>query len=346
VIGSKIEWCDDTVNAWWGCTKVSPGCAHCYAETIAKRVGRDVWGPAAARWLRVEAAIRELDAIATRSDREGRPRRVFMQSMSDLFEDREDLRDPRARVFEALHRIGRRITPLLTTKRAEEMAAEAKRLGWPEAAWALVTVENQEQTKRIPYALQVGAPVVGLSMEPLLEAVDLGGFIEPHFIERAAAHLKRGRYPLSGKAEHRRVGWVIVGGESGPKARPMHPMWARSLRDQCVAAGVPFFFKQHGEWAPICDLDEEATNKLYVSRRKAEDWENQEVIDDLYGRRCTVQQLVLRTDGDHREVDDPEAYRGDLPGWPAMLAFKVGKGRAGRVLDGRTWDEIPTGGVA
>lgn len=255
---TKIEWADDTVNAWWGCTKISPGCAHCYADEMGNRFGVQ-WGDSAERRLRVEAAVRELVRIANRGDREGRPRRVFMQSMSDLFEDRDDLRDPRARIFEALNAINQdrvRLIPMLLTKRAEHMAAEVKRLGLPPGAWVGVSVENQAAAdERIPHLLRIPGAVRFLSMEPLLGAVDLTR-VRDDLVDGGRVDALRGWVGdldapgAWAPPTRRKVQWVIVGGESGPKARPMHPAWARSLRDECVWAGVPFFFKQWGEWGP------------------------------------------------------------------------------------------------
>lgn len=248
---SGIGWTDDTVNSWWGCQKVSPACLHCYAEGFAKRTGKDVWGPSAGRMIRVDAAIRELHKIAARGDREGRPRRVFMHSMSDIFEDRDDLRDARAKEFDALHAINKdrvRLIPLIVSKRAEFMATEIQRLGVPNGAWVGCTVEDQQRAdERIPYLLRIPAAVRFLSVEPMLGAVDLSGYVEEDLMRRAAGRLRRGLYPLSGSAERARVSWVIAGCESsGPRLgkRPTDPAWLRSLRDQCSAAGVPFFLKQ------------------------------------------------------------------------------------------------------
>ena len=130
--------------------------------------------------------------------------------------------------------------------------------------------------------------------------------------------------------------WVIVGGESGPNARPMHPDWARSLRDQCAAAGTPFLFKQWGEWKPISDMTEDEYRPLYRSNRKARDYERQEIIDDLYGETCTVPTLSLQLDGEHKDTLDVGAW-----GKGAMMAFKVGKKRAGRLLDGIEHNGFP-----
>lgn len=308
---TKIEWADDTVNAWWGCTKISPGCAHCYADEMGTRFGVQ-WGDSAERRLRVEAAVRELVRIANRGDREGRPRRVFMQSMSDLFEDRDDLRGPRARIFGALNAINQdrvRLIPMLLTKRAEHLVAEVTRLGLPPGAWVGVSVENQAAAdERIPHLLRIPGAVRFLSMEPLLGAVDLTKLwchncetddhvrfdppAQPGCVECDSEVGPAGWLDPCADERQGGISWVIVGGESGPKARPMHPAWARSLRDQCVEAGVAFFFKQWGEWAPE-DRPEELAQAVA---------------------------LDLLTDG---------------------MVRRLGKHAAGRLLDGREWNEVP-----
>lgn len=246
---SKIEWTDHTFNPWEGCQKVGPGCDHCYAETRNARYAGGTavnWGPGAPRrrtsvanWrkpLAWNAAHAEFFA------QHGRRQRVFCASLADIFDNAVD---PlwRREVFDLI-----RATPnldwLLLTKRIgitqrlfDECHMDPPDGGsgydWPANVWMGASIVNQEEADRdIPKLLLVPARVRFLSMEPLLGPVDL-----------RQAHFAPVRLP--------RVDWVIVGGESGPGARPMHPAWARGLRDQCVAAGVPFLFKQWGEWAPI-----------------------------------------------------------------------------------------------
>lgn len=252
---SGIGWTDDTVNGWWGCQKVSPACLHCYAEGFAKRTGKDVWGPSAARSIRVDAAIRELHKIADRGDREGRPRRVFMHSMSDIFEDRADLLEPRAKEFDALHAINKdrvRLIPMLVSKRAEFMAAEIKRLGLPNGAWVGCTVEDQQRAdERIPHLLRVPAQVRFLSVEPMLGPVDLSEYMsapDPGYQWDCLCPLiDPADTPCPACESGGGLHWIIAGCESsGPRvgSRPTDPAWLRSLRDQCVAAGVPYFLKQ------------------------------------------------------------------------------------------------------
>lgn len=260
MMDSRIEWTDDTVSPWWGCAKVSPACMHCYAETFDARGlvdGGGHWGPSAPRFIRVDKAIADLDRIARRSDREGRPRRVFMASMSDFFEDRADLVESRKRIWHHLHSLGRRITPMLLTKRPDVMAAWAKEHGWPDGAWAGTTVEDQRRAdERVPSLLRVPAEVRFLSMEPLLGPVNLR-FVAPQDDWHIDA--------LDTPDPSFRIGWVIAGGESGPNARPSHPDWFRSIRDQCEYTGVPFFFKQWGAYAMADQLPDEVFRAVDAS---------------------------------------------------------------------------------
>lgn len=266
---SKIEWTDNTLNFWWGCMKVSPGCQHCYAETFSKRVGRNIWGPAATteRW-RTKGPWRDVLKWDKAAKSEGIRRKVFCQSMSDFFEDHPQLYSWRAEAVEILESLEWLDVQLLT-KRPENirlMVPDGWMKVWPTHIWVGTSVENQEQAdKRIPELLKVPAKIKFLSCEPLLGPVDLGfPFVSdnPYMIE-----------------DH--VDWVIVGGESGHGARPMQPIWAQSLRDQCNAAGVAFHFKQWGE---------------YIAK---------------------------------------PSPRGEIQ------LYKVGKHEAGRLLDGRTWDQFP-----
>lgn len=242
---SKIEWTHHTFNPWWGCTKVSPACKHCYAETWAKRVGEDVWGARRARRFFSDMHWREPikwneDAVAS-----GSRLRVFCASMADVFEDRRDLDVARQRLWRLIE-----VTPaldwLLLTKRPEV----AERLNpwganWPRNVWLGATAENQKYAdERIPFLSRCPARVRFLSCEPLLGPLDLTRWL--------------------GET----VGWVIAGGESGGKSRPTDPLWVRSLRDQCIKKNVPFHFKQWGNWAPLNSSEESRRTKLLPSGSK------------------------------------------------------------------------------
>jgi protein gp37 len=246
---SKIEWTDHTFNPWTGCTKVSPGCDHCYAEGWAKRSGSVAWGDAPRR--RTTAANWKLPLKwNAQAEREGRSFRVFCASLADVFDNRVPA-EWRRDLFNLILS-----TPsldwLLLTKRIgnaarmieETLPDNMKALppdcpvAWPwPNVWIGATIVNQEEADRdIPKLLAVPAAKRFLSMEPLLGSVSFEGM----FANTGD--------PRDGTNSLEALDWVIVGGESGPKARPMHPDWVRSLRDQCAAAGVPFLFKQWGEW--------------------------------------------------------------------------------------------------
>jgi protein gp37 len=231
---SRIEWTHHTFNPWWGCTKVSPGCKHCYAETWARRTGFSVWGPNAPRrqlsdayWLQPLAWNKEAQRRKVRA-------RVFCASMADVFEDRRDLDNKRARLWPLIEETPQ-LDWLLLTKRPQNMQRLAPwKDDWPTNVWAGTTVENQRWAeKRLEELLKVPAAVHFVSAEPLLGPLDLR-----QWIGRTGCNAKH------------RVDWVIAGGESGSYARPMNPDWVRALRDQCRSEGVAFLFKQWGNWRP------------------------------------------------------------------------------------------------
>lgn len=264
-----ISWCDSTANFWIGCQKVSAACDHCYAEdlmgTDGSRFRRVGWGPHAdrmrvkqgwndvAKWQRAAAANGGVDPVL------GRRRRVFVNSLSDFFDNHRSVvwRD------EAwdLIRQSPGLIFILLTKRPQNIARMIPAF-WEEIAervWLMTTVENQEEAdRRIPALLEscdgrAWPAVLGLSCEPLLGPVDLVeslGFWEPGEQIRTpdggsfTTESPRPPEPL--------IDWVITGGESGEHARPWNPRWATDLQQQCAAAGVAFHHKQNGEWAPDC----------------------------------------------------------------------------------------------
>lgn len=217
-----ISWTDSTFNPWWGCVKISPGCTNCYADAFAHRIGHDLWGADAPRRFFGDRRWNEPREWNDAAHREGRIHRVFCASMADAFEQRADLAPHRERLWRLIQE-----TPALTwqllTKRPEnvrDMVPPSWLRSWPAHAWIGTTTEDQQRVgQRVPYLRRVPAPVRFLSVEPLIEAVNL---------------------PLDG------IAWVIVGGESGPKSRPFDPAWARSIVGQCRAAGSACFVKQLG----------------------------------------------------------------------------------------------------
>jgi protein gp37 len=267
-----IEWCDHTFNPWIGCTKVSAACDHCYAETLAKRYGWATWGPGEARKRTSEANWHKPIAWNNAAREAGVRRRVFCSSLADVF-DAEVSDDWR---LDLMVLIG--LTPcldwLLLTKRPQVAKKwfEARRV--PDNVWLGTTVEDQKMADlRIPILLSIPAKVRFLSCEPMLGPIDLHALVRKpdyedqcmpgfHDVDRfvtSALHGSDGVLMKSGYSwwqeddPGRRINWVIAGGESGAKARPSHPDWFRALRDQCAAAGVPYFFKQWGEWLPEDD---------------------------------------------------------------------------------------------
>lgn len=308
---TKIEWTDATVNFWWGCTKVGPGCDGCYAEAWDRRAGGAHWGQGVSRrkikgavktlhrldngysWWAADHAIARINATLHR--------RVFVQSMSDLF----DIEVPLDWFREAWETIEAcdRLTIQILTKRVttvEKRLAAIGRTAWPKHAGLMITVVNQPEAARdVPRLLALktrwSIPWVGLSCEPLLAPLDLTEWLHD-------------------------LDWVIAGGESGPGARPMHPDWARSLRDQCQAAGVPFLFKQWGEWAPGTAFGLCSDGPVTGRGGRVADWMHRYVV-------CADRADRLRAH--------------TFTGHATNLVYRVGKARAGRLLDGRTWSEIP-----
>lgn len=231
---SSIEWTHHTFNPWWGCAKVSPACRYCYAETWAKRVGQGVWGASAPRRFFSDRHWKEPLRWNSEAEESGQRRRVFCASMADVFERRSELKEPREALWHLIDK-----TPwldwLLLTKRPQNIEHMVPWSDtWPSNVWLGTTVENQNWAeKRLPLLLKHRAAVRFLSCEPLLGSIDLSSWIKPNQSEG-----------LHG------IDWIIAGGESGPHSRPMHPAWARSLRDQASNAGVAFHFKQWGHWVP------------------------------------------------------------------------------------------------
>ncbi len=210
---SSIEWTEATWNPVTGCTKISPGCAHCYAQRMAKRLkamGQD-------RYRNAFRLTLQPDVVRTPL-RWRRPRMIFVNSMSDLFH-KDVPAEFIIRCFAVMEEASQHTFQVLT-KRPERAAAMADALPWPENVWIGTSVENADYVSRIEMLRKTPATIRFLSLEPLLGPIP--------------------RLPLGG------IGWVIVGGESGPGARPMQTEWVTQIRDRCVRYDVPFFFKQWG----------------------------------------------------------------------------------------------------
>ncbi len=214
---SAIEWTDATWNPVTGCTKISPGCKNCYAERLALRL-KEMGNPRYKNGFRITLHPDQLDLPL----RWTKPKMIFVNSMSDLFHEAVPAEYIK-KVFEVMVKADWHIFQILT-KRAERLAKLAPELPWPSHIWQGVSIDNQTYTKRVVHLQKVPAAVRFLSVEPLLGSI-------PHL-------------PLDG------IHWVIVGGESGPRHRPIKPEWVREIKKQCLAARVSFFFKQWGGRTP------------------------------------------------------------------------------------------------
>jgi protein gp37 len=210
---SSIEWTESTWNPLTGCTKISPGCKHCYAERMAKRL-QAMGQPNYANGFKLTLHEHVLRLPLTWK----KPQMIFVNSMSDLFHQDVPVEFVH-KVFSVMREASWHTFQVLT-KRSERLLELSQEIDWPRNVWMGVSVENRDYTFRIDHLRQTDAQIKFLSLEPLLgPLVDL---------------------KLSG------IDWVIVGGESGPRARPIQEQWVLSIRDQCLANGIPFFFKQWG----------------------------------------------------------------------------------------------------
>lgn len=347
---TKIEWAHHSVNFWWGCTfarfldgTIRPECMHCYAKLLASLFsrGKATWGADGKRWIRHEAARRELYKLDRLAFDRGVRERVFINSMSDTFEDRDDLNEARGFLWDACKFVTN-LDILLLTKRPQNvmrMVPADWRENWPAHVWIGTTTGTQKAAnENIPALLAVPARVRFLSCEPLLETVDLTRI--PDGANGPAFSALTGLYardcfppditlPIPWPS---RIDWVICGGESGAGARPMHPDWARTLRDLCAANGVAFFFKQWGAHAPGFD------EGRYT-----------------YGGAEKKHHVWLTTDGKNSGscwiVDDDGTWSnwtGDPPTNPdgsvtdaVAIMHPCGKGDAGRLLDGVEHNAVP-----
>lgn len=308
-IDTAIEWADHTANFWEGCTQISPACDNCYAMKRAERYGSVEWNGPPRRVLAGAKVVRAAQRMAKET---GVKQFVFVNSLSDFFDNQAD---PQWRL-EALDVM--RSAPdcifLLLTKRVGNIEAmmQATGIDWERNlphVWQGITVINQHEADRdIPKLLAAKAalriPRVFLSIEPMLGPIEL--VVHDYIINgyggklpfRSANVLKCNPFAdnIVGSTG---IDWVICGGESGHvDSRPMHPQWARDLRNQCAAAGVPFMFKQWGDWSPH-----------YKSH---------------------VESRAFRPDGTRYDPREPEGWNEPL----MESMYRVGKHNSGRYLDG------------
>lgn len=326
---TKIQWCDSVWNPTTGCSKVSEGCRNCYAERLWPRL--KAMGNAAYR-------DRNFNDVACHPERLEqplewkKPRRIFVNSMSDLFH--EDV------PFEFVDRVmnaaytAKQHVYLVLTKRPERMKLyfeSCRERGLPVVFWMQhglnlwlgVSVENQATAdERIPLLLQTPAVVRFISAEPLLGPINLTRLCDDKaYTIDSINGIMRSNDPISLNPESplqmNKLDWVITGGESGPKARPAHPDWVRSLRDQCQAANIPFFFKQWGEFAQ-CDYEGKDYGARYI--------DSQCIDGELWDLDKCDEKGNLYSTGDNLIC----------PKCKGLGYIRVGKKKAGRILDGRT----------
>lgn len=315
---TEISWTDETWNPLRGCTRVSPGCQHCYAERMSARglpghksptTGEPfaVMTPSGARWTGKVELIKSrlMEPLKWK-----KPRKIFVNSMSDLFHESvpdewivsifQVMEKCPAHTFQILTKRGQRMFEFLSRRRWRNLGHSPAMGGDHHVAvipgehrpddaaflpnvWLGVSVEDQQRAdERIPWLLRTPAAVRFVSAEPLLGLLEISRYLQPYWS------------PHSGADRPPWLDQVIVGGESGPGARPMRPDWVRSIRDQCIVAGVPFHFKQWGEYC---------------------DWDN--LPDETYRR--------LDANGVQ----------------PCEGMIRVGKKWTGALLDGREWREFP-----
>lgn len=329
---TKIEWCDETINPIVGCSKVSDGCTYCYAEIMANRLAynpatKDVYSKVITdgKWNGKTAFNNKMMKKLDKLRRSKKPRTVFINSMCDLFHESADeqwIDD----VFTAMYH-AKNHTFIILTKRPERMCdylvqmysdrtyvhPDLTNINMAASSNIIfgVSVEDQKAAnERIPELLKLKDyfnEKICVSVEPLIDSVDLTKLaIGVSMQEKIDALNGFRRWCGHVTNATKKVDWVIVGGESGKKARPMHPKWVRSVRDQCKAAYTPFFFKGWGEYMPFQD----ATN---------------------------IPGMPLS--GKIVKVDSPLKDGDDIPGKVEMI--KVGKKYSGNLLDGKTHEEFP-----
>lgn len=308
---TKIEWCDYTFNPWWGCTKVDPGCDHCYAATWARRFGVE-WGVGAERrysseavwqqphkWNRA-AAYHPTTVLATGEaiPHAYRPR-VFVASMGDVL-DKAVPQDWRERLWTTIEDCPA-LDWLILTKRPQlirRMKPDRWWGGWPRNIWLGVSVSDNRGRWRIPYIMRENVAVRFVSYEPALGPLDVSPWLYSGYTEPPQTDV---------------VSWVIAGGESGPGARPCRRTWIRDVVQQCRAAGKAVFVKQLGAWQPC-----PPTPIGIGSMVRAGD-----VVVTLDGRRAPIQRdLSCTLEGEGAPYRHVGGKGNDMEEWPADLRVR------------------------
>ena len=334
-MSTKIPYCDETLNVTAGCTKCSPGCENCYAERFAYRLAcmgqekyqKVVKGLPTSKpfWKKGFKAAWTDDIYCDESVLDKplhwkKPRRIFINSMSDLFHPKVP--------FEFIDKVFNmmRITPdhthLVLTKRIKRLSSFIYQAYGKNTILSNVhlgiSISTQDEMWKAKVLVDIPAAVHFISFEPMLEGIEipkeyLGKEIETYFGKAREKELTAEKF-ISGDYPDDFIDWVIVGGESGPGARPMHPDWPRSIRDQCVDAGVPFFFKQWGKWGIAESIPNDLQKRFRV----------------VGGSEPLSPNTIFKIFPEHEISTIP------MTGW-----VKVGKKKAGCVLDGREWKQYP-----
>lgn len=319
---TNIEWATHTFNPWMGCQKVGPGCDHCYAEVWDEKAGGESrWGPHAARTRSKQGNWDRVVTWNSKARDAGIRESVFVASLADVFDTHSSILPEWRADLAALVKKCENLDFMFLTKRAGNVEKLLKAMfpeGAPSNLWIGATIVNQEEANRDIVKLlkaksACGFPVAFLSMEPLLGPVKLTdlhykeGDAELRLNALSAEIWVENTESAAGYANEAdgvtKLDWIIVGGETGIEARPMHIDWARSLRDQCAEAGTPFLFKQWGNWFPYGEMDASGAMNSVTRGEKHGVWHE----------------------------------------WDGEVGFSVyfDKKIAGRFLDERTWDGLP-----
>lgn len=383
-----IEWTDSTWNPVRGCSLVSDGCKNCYAMHVANRfsgdgqpyaglINRTTQGP---KW---SGKITLVDSMLNQPLHWTKPRKIFVNSMSDLFhEGVPDWFIDRVFVVMAL---AHQHTFQILTKRPDRMHDYIKAFDWKRAivscidehdgvsviernsqadlegqltdrmygtkskrnvwplpnVWLGISAENQATfDDRVMHLLKTPAAIRWVSMEPLLGPIDMtSAYLNCQNLQDAMMDPETGAYECCGNCDHTGIGdkmgidWVVAGGESGHGARPMHPAWVRSIRDQCAAAGVPFLLKQWGEWHTKA-YNLSTGEAVFRQFESYEQWVSK-------GSSWVNGGICLDTNGVHLKIGGDMARARDTGTFPVIIMHKVGKKVSGRLLDGVVHDGYP-----
>jgi protein gp37 len=313
--GTSIEYVDHSFSPWWGCSRISPGCARCFAADNARRWGQgDLWRLHGPRRVVSENQWRQPPRWNRVAQQDGRLARVLCGTMCDVFEDHPAVTGARARLFTLIEATPWLAWCLFTKRPGNAPGMVPWGSTWPPNAWLIASTENQEQAgERIPLLLAAPALVKGLSVEPMLSPNDLDA---------------AGAWPVGGGG----TDWVIIGGESG-RARPMHPQWARDVVGQCAEHSTAAWFKQWGSWGPADWKPEHRAGEdqaAYVRRAAATGATHAYAPDAHLRGHQPVPASQQPWSGERTALAD------------GLVGIRRwGKAKAGHLLDGRAVTQLP-----